>query len=261
MSYFVWDISPEILQIGSISIRWYGLLFALGFIIGYEISQWMFKIEKRNIKDIDKLTVIIILSTVIGARLGHCFFYEPQYYLANPIEILYVWKGGLASHGAAIAILLGIWYFVSRNRQYKFMWIMDRLVITVAFAGSLIRLGNFFNSEILGIPSNVPWAIIFANVDEIPRHAVQLYESIAYLLIFIYLLLIYFRHKENLPSGRTFGAFLTLVFLARFFLEFYKEQQTSLEASLPLHMGQLLSIPFLLTGLYFWIRSYRLKSK
>lgn len=261
MSYFVWDVSPEILQIGSISIRWYGLLFALGFIIGYEITQWMFKIEKRNIKDIDKLTLIIILSTVIGARLGHCFFYEPQYYLANPMEILYVWKGGLASHGAAIAILLGIWYFVSRNKQYKFMWMMDRLVITVAFAGSLIRLGNFFNSEILGIPSNVPWAIIFANVDDIPRHAVQLYESVAYLLIFIYLLIIYIRHKENLPSGRTFGVFLTLVFLARFILEFYKEQQTSLEAGLPLHMGQLLSIPFILTGLYFWIISHRVKSK
>jgi len=260
MSYFVWDVSPEILQIGSISIRWYGLLFALGFIVGYELIQWMFKIEKRNIKDIDKLTVVMILSTVIGARLGHCFFYEPQYYLANPIEILYVWKGGLASHGAAIAILLGIWYFVSRNKQYNFMWIMDRLVITVAFAGSLIRLGNFFNSEILGIPSNVPWAIIFANVDDIPRHAVQLYESISYMLIFLFLLIIYLRHKENLPSGSTFGAFLTLVFLARFFLEFYKEQQTNLEASLPLHMGQLLSIPFLLTGLYFWIRSNRAKS-
>lgn len=260
MNYFVWNISPEIFQVGSISIRWYGLLFALGFIVGYELFQWIFKIEKKNVKDIDKLTVVMILSTVIGARLGHCFFYEPQYYLANPIEILYVWKGGLASHGAAIAILLGIWYFVARNNQYSYMWVLDRLVITIAFAGSLIRLGNFFNSEILGIPTNVPWAIIFANVDDIPRHAVQLYESISYMLIFFYLLIVYLRNKENLHSGRIFGAFLTLVFLARFILEFYKEQQTNLEAALPLHMGQLLSIPFVLIGLFFWIKSYRPKS-
>ena len=258
MSYFVWDISPEIFHIGSLSVRWYGLLFALGFIIGYEIFQRIFKIEKKNLKDIDKLTVVMILSTVIGARLGHCFFYEPEYYFANPIEILYVWKGGLASHGAAIAILLGIWYFVARNKQYTYLWILDRLVITVALAGALIRLGNFFNSEILGIPTNVPWAIIFAKVDEVPRHAVQLYESISYLLIFVYLSIVYIKNKQNLPAGRNLGAFLTLVFLARFVLEIYKEQQTSLEAGLPLHMGQLLSIPFILIGLYFWIKSYRI---
>lgn len=258
MSYFVWDISPEIFHIGSLSVRWYGLLFALGFIIGYEIFQRIFKIEKKNLKDIDKLTIVMILSTVIGARLGHCFFYEPQYYLANPIEILYVWKGGLASHGAAIAILLGIWYFVARNKQYTYLWILDRLVITVALAGALIRLGNFFNSEILGIPTNVPWAIIFAKVDEIPRHAVQLYESISYLLIFVYLAIVYIKNKQNLPAGRNLGAFLTLVFFARFILEFYKEQQTPLEVGLPLHMGQLLSLPFILIGLYFWIKSYRI---
>ncbi len=258
MNYFVWDISPEIFRVGSLSVRWYGLLFALGFIVGYELFQWFFKIEKKNVKDIDKLTIVMILSTIIGARLGHCFFYEPQYYLSNPIEILYVWKGGLASHGAAIAILIGIWYFVSRNKQYKYLWILDRLVITVAFAGALIRLGNFFNSEILGIPTNVPWAIIFSSVDDIPRHAVQLYESISYFIIFLYLLIEYYRKKENSPTGRTFGAFLTLVFLARFILEFYKEQQTTLESGLPLHMGQLLSIPFILIGLFFWIKSYKI---
>mgnify|MGYP001114187077 CR=1 FL=1 len=257
MSHFVWDISPEIIRVGSLSIRWYGLLFALGFIIGYEIFQRIFRLEHKNPKDIDKLTVIMILSTVIGARLGHCFFYEPEYYLSHPIEILYVWKGGLASHGAAIAILLGIWYFVARNKEYSYFWILDRLAITIALAGSLIRLGNFFNSEILGVPTDVPWAVVFAKVDEIPRHAVQLYESISYFIIFIYLSIIYLKYKQNLPAGRSFGAFLTLVFLARFILEFFKEQQTSLEANLPLHMGQLLSIPFIIIGLYFWIKSFR----
>jgi len=260
MSYLVWDVSPEIFRLGSLSIRWYGLLFALGFIIGYEIFQRIFKLEKRNPKDIDKLTVVMILSTVIGARLGHCFFYEPEYYLAHPIEILYVWKGGLASHGAAIAILLGIWYFVARYKDYSYLWILDRLVVTVALAGALIRLGNFFNSEILGVPTNVPWAIIFARVDNVPRHAVQLYESISYLIIFVYLSLIYLKYKDKLPSGRTFGAFLTLVFTARFILEYFKEQQTTLEAGMLLHMGQLLSIPFILIGLYLWLKSYRFKT-
>lgn len=257
MNYFVWDASPEIFRLGSVAIRWYGLLFALGFVIGYEIFRWIFKIENRNQKDIDKLTIVMIISTVVGARLGHCFFYEPSYYLANPIEILYVWKGGLASHGAAIAILLGIWYFVARNKEYTLLWLLDRLVITVALAGALIRLGNFFNSEILGTPTDVPWAVIFAKVDNTPRHAVQLYESFSYFFIFIYLLFVYLKYKDKLPAGRNFGAFLTLVFAARFFLEFYKEQQTTLESFLPLHMGQLLSIPFVIVGLYFWIKSIR----
>lgn len=261
MSYFVWDVSPELFSIGSLSVRWYGLLFATGFIVGYEIMQRIFKIEHRNPKDIDKLTIVMIVSTIVGARLGHCFFYEPEYYLANPIEILYVWKGGLASHGAAITILLGIWYFVSRNKQYTYLWLLDRLAITVAFAASLIRLGNFFNSEILGIPTDVPWAVVFARVDDIPRHAVQLYEAISYLAIFVYLLIVYIKNKEKLPTGRIMGAFLTLVFTARFILEFFKEQQSNLEAGLFLHIGQILSIPLVITGLYFWIKSYyKLKS-
>jgi prolipoprotein diacylglyceryl transferase len=256
MEHFVWDISPEIFRVGPLAVRWYGLLFALGFIIGYELFQWFFKIEKKNIKDIDKLTIVMIIATVVGARLGHCFFYEPQYYLANPIEILMIWKGGLASHGAAIGILLGIWIFVLQNKQYKMMWILDRLVIAIALSGALIRLGNFFNSEILGLASDSSFAIIFASIDQTPRHPVQLYEAFSYLLIFAYLLFVYNRHRIQLPAGRLFGAFLTLVFSARFVLEYFKEFQTSLENDMILRMGQVLSIPFVLVGLYFWIKSY-----
>ncbi|MGB9701960.1 MAG: prolipoprotein diacylglyceryl transferase [Candidatus Kapaibacteriota bacterium] len=259
MNYFVWDASPVLLNLGPVAIRWYGLLFALGFIIGYEIFSWIYKIEGKKQKDLDNFTVVMILSTVIGARLGHCFFYEPAYYLSHPAEIIAVWKGGLASHGAAIGILLGIWIYTRYKKDYQFLWILDRLVIAVALAGSLIRLGNFFNSEILGMPSNVPWAVIFAKVDMVPRHPAQLYESISYLIIFLVLIFIYKKYKQNVPEGRLFGIFLTFVFGARFVIEYFKERQSDLELNMFLHLGQLLSIPFIIAGVYFWYRSYKIK--
>jgi prolipoprotein diacylglyceryl transferase len=259
MNYLTWDVSPILINLGPLSVRWYGLLFALGFIIGYEIFLWIYKVEGKKQKDLDNFTVVMILSTVIGARLGHCFFYEPEFYLSHPIEILAVWKGGLASHGAAIGILLGIWIYTSYKKEYKFLWILDRLVITVALAGALIRLGNFFNSEILGMPATVPWAIIFAKVDMVPRHPAQLYESIAYFIIFIVLILMYKNYKKDLPEGRLFGIFLTFVFGARFIIEYMKERQSDLEINMILHLGQLLSIPFIIAGIYFWVRSYRFK--
>lgn len=261
MDYFVWNVSPEIFHIGPVSIRWYGLLFALGFIVGYELMTRIFKLENRRVKDIEALTVIMVLSTVIGARLGHCFFYEPEYYLANPLEILKPWQGGLASHGAAIGIIIGLWIFIRRRKnEYTFLWIMDRIVITVALAGTFIRIGNFFNSEILGSEADVPWAIIFERVDMVPRHPGQLYEAISYLIIFFFLGFTYLKKKAAIEPGKLFGIFLTLVFGARFIIEFFKERQTDFEIGLPMHMGQMLSIPFVLLGIYFWIRSYKFKT-
>ncbi len=257
MNYFVWNASPILVNIGPLSIRWYGLLFALGFIIGYEIFTWIYKVEGKNQKDIDSLTVVMVISTVVGARLGHCLFYEPNYYLSHPVEILEVWKGGLASHGAAIGILLGIWIYSRYKREYSMMWILDRLVIAVALAAILIRLGNFFNSEILGHPASVPWAIIFARVDKIPRHPAQLYESVSYLIIFIILFFTYKKYKVDLPTGRLFGIFLTLVFVARFIIEYFKQNQSELEQNMALHIGQYLSIPFILIGIYYWVKSYK----
>lgn len=253
MSYFIWNASPVLFSVGSLSIRWYGLLFALGFIVGYEIISWMYKEEHKPQKDIENLTIVMILSTIIGARLGHCFFYEPAYYLAHPLEIIAVWKGGLASHGAAIGILLGLWLYKIAKKDVNYLWLLDRIVVPVALAGCFIRLGNFFNSEILGNPASVPWAIVFARVDDIPRHPVQLYESISYLIIFIFLFITYKKKKSKTPNGLLFGMFLVLVFSARFILEFFKAQQTYLEDSLTLNMGQILSIPFVLIGIYFWI--------
>lgn len=255
MSYIVWDASPVLFSIGNLSIRWYGLLFALGFIVGYEIVSWMYKNERKPQKDIENLTIVMILATIIGARLGHCFFYEPAYYLANPLEIFAVWKGGLASHGAAIGILLGLWLYTLAKKDVNYLWLLDRIVVPVALAGCFIRLGNFFNSEILGNPSNVPWAIVFARVDDIPRHPVQLYESISYLIIFFILFFTYKNKKAKTPRGLLFGMFLVFIFTARFLLEFFKAEQTYLEASLTLNMGQILSIPFIIAGIYFWITS------
>jgi len=246
-----WGISPEIFSFSFLTLRWYGLLFAAGFVVGYRIMEWIFKKEGYDHKFLDNLTMTMVLSTVIGARLGHCLFYSPEYYLSNPIEILKVWEGGLASHGAAFGIILGLFIFVKRFSQFSFIWILDRIVITIALAGMFIRLGNLMNSEILGIPSDMPWAFVFENIDNIPRHPAQLYESIAYLFIFIFLFFKYKAKKAEIKSGLLFGSFLIGVFGARFILEYFKENQVAFEETMLLNMGQILSIPFVLIGLYF----------
>jgi prolipoprotein diacylglyceryl transferase len=255
LSYIYWNATPEIFKIGPVTIRWYGLLFALGFVIGYQIMTGIYKNEGKTIKQLDFLAIIMVLMTVIGARIGHCLFYEPEIYLANPIKILYVWEGGLASHGAGIAIILGLIYYSKKNKDITALWVLDRIVIVVALAGCFIRLGNFFNSEIYGIPADLPWAFIFERVDLIPRHAVQLYESISYLIIFVILYTTYKKYKSQLPAGYTFGLFLILVFGVRFVLEYFKSYQAGFEAELPLRMGQILSIPFVLTGIFFVYRA------
>lgn len=249
-----WDVSPDIFSIGPFVIRWYGLLFALSFIVGYQIMYVIFKKESKPDAILNDLIWYMILGTVLGARLGHCFFYNPAYYLANPLEILQVWKGGLASHGAAIGILLSLYLFVKKHKEYDYLWILDRIVITVALGGFFIRMGNLFNSEIIGTPTNVPWAFVFASVDGVPRHPAQLYEAIAYLIVFIFLLIYYFRKSGKFKNGLLLGLFLILVFGFRFFIEFVKEDQTYFEKGWLLNMGQLLSIPFVLLGFYLILR-------
>ncbi len=255
IGYISWDISPEIFRLGPVAVRWYGLLFALGFVLGYNIMTKFFIKEKRPLKDLEALTITMIIGTIIGARLGHCLFYDPMYYLSNPIKILKIWEGGLASHGAAIGILIALLFYIKKYPKYTMLWILDRVVIVVALAGFLIRLGNFFNSEILGSVSSSPWAVVFARIDSLPRHPAQLYEAFAYLLIFVYLFRSYFKFDGKIPTGRFFGIFLILVFGARFIIEFFKEVQSAFEHSLPLDMGQLLSIPFVIAGIYFLIKS------
>ena len=189
----------------------------MAFVAGYFIMTWVFKKEKRPQPDLEQLSVYMIFGTVIGARLGHCLFYNPVYYLSNPIEILKVWEGGLASHGAAIGILVAVYLFSKKKKNYPILWTIDRIVIVVALAGTFIRLGNLFNSEIIGKPTDVSWAFIFTSVDDLPRHPTQLYESIAYLIIFLILLFIYYKGFEKNRSGLLFGLFLVSGFYFQIF--------------------------------------------
>lgn len=245
-----WNVSPEIFSLGPIHVRWYGLLFAMSFIVGYQIFTWIFKIEKRSENDLNDLVWYMILGTVIGARLGHCLFYNPDYYLSHPLEILMVWKGGLASHGAAIGILTAIYLFVKKRPKFTYLWVMDRIVITVALAAFFIRMGNLFNSEIVGKPTDLPWGFVFTSIDNVPRHPAQLYEAIAYLIIFFILFFQYKKQKENIRDGFLFGEFLIGIFGFRFFVEFIKENQSLFENSMSLNMGQILSIPLVILGIY-----------
>jgi prolipoprotein diacylglyceryl transferase len=256
LSYITWDVTPELLNIGPFSVRWYGLLFAMAFIAGFKIMQWIYKRENKPEGDVEQLVIYVIVGTVIGARLGHCLFYNPEYYLANPLEILMVWKGGLASHGTSIGIPIAI-YLYTKKKKLNFLWQMDSVVIVTALGGSFIRLGNLFNSEIIGKAADVPWAFIFTRVDNVPRHPTQLYESLAYLTIFIVLFFIYKNKYKKLNDGFIFGVFLILLFTFRFFVEFLKENQTGFEEGMAFNMGQLLSVPFILLGVILIVRSVK----
>jgi len=254
LNYLHWSISPsiDIFDGGFLKIRWYGLLFALSFILGYQIMQYIFQKENKNLKDLESLTMTMILGTVLGARLGHCLFYAPEYYLSNPIDILKVWEGGLASHGAMIGIPFALWIFVKRHKDYTYFWIIDRIIIVVALAGFFIRMGNFFNSEIIGMPTDLPWAVIFTRVDNIPRHPSQIYEAISYLLIFIFITYKYANNGFKFESGKGLGLFLMLIFGVRIIWEFTKENQVAFESGMSLNMGQILSIPAVILGIYLY---------
>jgi prolipoprotein diacylglyceryl transferase len=252
--FITWDFGPEIFSIGSFEVRWYGLMFALSFYFGYLIVQDMFRKEGIPEKKLDSLATWMIVATILGARLGHTLFYQPDYYLRNPLEILMVWEGGLASHGAAISIILVLWWFV-KKQKWNYFWLIDRIAVAVALAGFFIRMGNFFNSEIFGKPTDVPWAFVFARVDNIPRHPTQLYEAFSYLAIFIFLLL-YYRKKDRKPAqGFLFGWFLILIFGVRILIEFFKEPQVMFEQTMTLNMGQWLSIPLVIAGIVILVWS------
>lgn len=263
LNAILWDIDPEMFSIGFFTLRYYTLCFLLAFIVSYILMLRFFKRENKSQELLDQLSIYIFIGTLLGARLGHCLFYEFDYYKDHPLEMILPYTyingkftltgfHGLASHGGAIGILVGLYLFC-RKTKTNFIWLADRLVIVVAIAGAFVRLGNFFNSEIIGLPSDLPWAVIFARVDAIPRHPAQLYEAIAYVGIFILLWTIYHK-KGNLKPGLMFGIFLITLFGARFGLEFFKENQEAFEDGMQYNMGQLLSIPFVLVGLYLAFR-------
>jgi prolipoprotein diacylglyceryl transferase len=261
LNYINWNVDPEIFRVGSFAVRWYGLLFAASFFFGYLIMLKIFKKENIPVPVLDTLTTYMVIGTVVGARLGHCLFYEPSFYLSHPIEILKVWEGGLASHGAAVGIIITIIIF-GRVKKLPFLWIMDRVVIVVALSGLFIRLGNLMNSEIFGYPTLVPWGFKFLRAahpqDIDPRHPTQLYEGLSYLIIFIFLFWYYFKKNGKPIQGMIFGMFLMMVFGMRFLIEFFKEPQESFEKSMILNLGQLLSIPLILAGAYLVYRARKL---
>ena len=270
-----WNFNPEIFHIGSLGIRWYSLLFVSGFIIGWFIFRNYFRREKVSEELLDPLLYTLLIATIVGARLGHCIFYQPEYYFGSWqgfLEIFQPWKGGLASHGGAIALVLAmIWYarHYGRRNGFDFFWIIDRLVITVCFAGALIRLGNLCNSEIYGGPTTLPWGMYFMeNVyqhfasgaeplwTEYPCHPTQLYEALSYLVLGLAPQLTYKYRLEKLYRGEIFGIFLICLFGVRFLIEFIKNDQVDFEAGMAINMGQILSIPFILAGVVILIYSF-----
>ncbi len=264
LQYITWAADPEIFHIGSFAVRWYGLLFAAGFLVGFFIMQRFFRKEKIPLKVLDQLTTYMVIATIIGARLGHCFFYEPAYYFRHPFDILKIWEGGLASHGATIAILIAIVIF-SRRQNLSYWWVLDRVVVVTALAGFFIRMGNLMNSEIFGKVTDVPWAFIYENAADKsqsfqPRHPTQIYEGLSYLLIFVLLLWIYYKKDGKPREGSLISLFMLCVFGVRFFIEFLKEPQVNFEAGMTLNLGQWLSIPFILAGAIGLFLIYRKKN-
>ena len=259
--YIIWDVNPEIFSIGSFSIRWYGLLFASGFLVGQRIMSHIFRKEGLKETLLDSLLLTMVITTVIGARFGHFLFYEPEGLLKNPLQVITPPFAGLASHGAAIGILLGLFIY-SRSKKINFLWVVDRIVITVALAGCFIRMGNLMNSEIVGKVTTMPWGFVFTHNFEFtqyPRHPAQLYEAIACLVLCLLLFWIWNKRKAQTPQGLLLGIFLIWVFGLRFVIEFFKENQVAFENELTFNMGQILSVPAVLLGVFFLV--YALKNK
>jgi phosphatidylglycerol---prolipoprotein diacylglyceryl transferase len=259
-----WNPNPELIRIGGFGLRYYSLLFVAGIALGLFIMNRIWKKEGRDAKELDILATYVILGVIAGARLGHCLFYDFSYYIQHPLQMIlpisitdsgiqFTGFQGLSSHGGAIGIIIAL--AIHRLRHHSaILAILDRIAVAAPLTGAMIRLGNFMNSEIIGRPTDGTWGIIFKAVDDIPRHPGQLYESLAYLIIFGVMFLV--QRKGVLRfQGRSLGLLLILVFTARFFIEFSKEYQSAFERFLPLDMGQLLSIPFVLAGIVLLIRS------
>jgi len=255
MNYLVWDVDPTIFHFGPLQLRWYGLLFVGSFFIGLALLQWIYRREGKNPEILENFLLYVIAGAVIGARLMHCFAYEPDYYLSHPLEILYVWKGGLASHGGMLGVIVALYLFAKRYGE-DFVWLLSRTAIPGMISAAFVRIGNFFNSEILGLPTEKPWAVIFARVDHLPRHPVQLYEASAYLVILGILLWVYRRAAFDFATKILPGMFLALLFGARFLLEYTKTEQADYTTGIALTVGQMLSLPFVLLGLAWILWAY-----
>jgi phosphatidylglycerol---prolipoprotein diacylglyceryl transferase len=266
LSYIIWDVNPEIFSVGSFSIRWYGLLFASGFLVGQRIMSHIFKAEGLKETLLDSLLLTMVISTVLGARIGHFLFYEPDVLLNDPLQVITPPFAGLASHGGILGIMPALWIYC-RVKKMSYLWLTDRIVITVALAGAFIRMGNMMNSEIVGRVTDVPWGFVFVRLTEfgsfsqLPRHPTGLYEAISCLLLCFLLLWIWNKRKSQTPQGLLLGIALIWIFGLRFVFEFFKENQEAFENELPINMGQILSIPSVLLGVIFLVVALKNKNK
>ncbi len=257
----VWDVDPVLVHIGSIEVRWYGLMWGLGFILAYEMVSRLFKKEGCPDNWADKLFVYCIVSCVIGARLGHCLFYEWDFYGSHPAEIFKIWKGGLASHGGVFALILALIWYSKKVTQKNVWWLFDRMIPAVAIVAMCIRFGNLMNSEIFGFPTTLPWGFEFVrsrewhelynqNGEALPCHPTQIYEMLYCLTAFIVSWVMYHKFKLQKYIGLITGVSLIIFFGARFGLEFMKNPQVAQEVGMTLNIGQLLSLPLILLGVY-----------
>ena len=274
LDFITWNVEPVALTLGPLSVRWYGILWALGIWLAYWIQIKLYKHEHLPDDWTDKLFMYMVIGVIVGARLGHCLFYEwhllPEPvkflgitfkygnpYLVKPWQLLYIWQGGLASHGGAIGLLTA-GYFLNKQFKKGFIWIFDRLVIGVCVCGACIRLGNLMNSEIYGDYTTMPWGFIFArNGETQPCHPTQIYEMLYCLITFIVIWWMYWKKEAYKRTGLIFGVFLLGIFGTRFLLEFIKFNQEAFEENMLLNMGQILSLPFILWGIYLVVHALR----
>jgi phosphatidylglycerol---prolipoprotein diacylglyceryl transferase len=267
LNYIHWNADPEIINVLGISIRYYGLLFVSGLILCIYVLGRIYKIENIPNEHLEKLSIYSVIGILIGARLGHCLFYEPSYYFSHPLEMIlpitfpanggikFIGYQGLASHGGVLGLLIAI-YFYSRKTKNSMIDTIDLIAVIAGLSFGFIRLGNFMNSEIIGNPTSKPWGVIFERVDNIPRHPAQLYEAISYFIIFAIMMILYKKMRDRLKNGLLFGLGTVLFFTARFVIEFVKENQVGFEDRMTLNMGQLLSLPYIAVGFCFIIYGF-----
>jgi prolipoprotein diacylglyceryl transferase len=243
-----WNLRPEVFSFSPLP-RWYSLLFAMGIIGGYAIIRKMFIRESKPVEILDSLLVYVVVGMMLGMRLGHVLFYQPDYYAEHLLEIPMIWKGGYASHGGFLGVIIALLLFARKYRDLSFLWLADRVAVISLFTACCIRLGNFCNSEMIGRQAEgLSWAVVFEQIDLVPRHPAQLYEAIGYILLCGISLLLYYKTKITASNGRLLGFIVASGFAWRFFCEFFKEDQVPFEAGMTLNMGQWLSVPFIIGG-------------
>ncbi|MCL1092705.1 prolipoprotein diacylglyceryl transferase [Shewanella kaireitica] len=260
MDHIIWNVDPVAISFMGLKVHWYGILFALAIASGFQVMKRIYVRENLPVESLDNLLMYCVVGIIVGARLAHCLFYDPAYYLSHPLKIFAIWEGGLASHGGGLGAILALYYY-QRQVKLPFLFLLDRLAIATAIFGFFVRMANFVNSEILGLPTDKPWGIIFERVDMLPRHPAQLYEAIAYLSIFALLWCIYRMTAMKQKHGAIFGLFLVLVFSSRFVIEMVKVKQAVYADTWTFSAGQLLSIPFLLVGIALLVTPYLRKAK